>query len=176
MIANLWSIYNQSRRYHMVITMWFYTLSHVKFHDGGYSDNLYGINSTQLLQSHGNCLVLLPWSGAIWACFVVFMPHTQYFPYHNCLISSFFNLEREGWSTSTQATFVKPLHTTRWRSSSEFGTAWGAFIYSVWTIPFMSSHNSFGVCSSSPITAVEIRSSPPMWNVTMVWNVFSTSC
>ena len=33
----------------MVITMGFYTLSHGKFHDRGYSDILYGINSIDIM-------------------------------------------------------------------------------------------------------------------------------
>ena len=32
-------------KYHMIIIMGFYTTSHGKFHDSGYSDILYGINS-----------------------------------------------------------------------------------------------------------------------------------
>ena len=53
--------------------MWFYTVSHGKFYDRGYSDILYGINSIDIMgcqnthgtQSHGNNLVLLPWLGVI---------------------------------------------------------------------------------------------------------------
>ena len=41
---------NQTRLHHMVITMGFYTLSHGKFHDRGYFDILYGINSIDVLQ------------------------------------------------------------------------------------------------------------------------------
>ena len=33
----------------MSITMGFYTLSHGKFHDRGYSDILYGINSIDIM-------------------------------------------------------------------------------------------------------------------------------
>ena len=51
--------------------MWFCRVLHGKFHDRGYSDVLYGINSintmgcctpnTYSTQSHGNYLALLPW-------------------------------------------------------------------------------------------------------------------
>ena len=51
----------------MVTTMEFNTLSYGKFHDRGYSDIVYGINSIDIMgcctpehspQSHGNYLVL----------------------------------------------------------------------------------------------------------------------
>ena len=47
----------------MVITMGFYKLSHGKFHDRGYSDIHYGINSINIMDHNGNYRVLLPWLG-----------------------------------------------------------------------------------------------------------------
>ena len=50
----------------MVITMGFYTLSHGKFHDGGYSDILHRINSMiswdavlQIVSNHNHMVITL---------------------------------------------------------------------------------------------------------------------